>query len=461
MHNPLNSVAVGSLQHARRPSNRRRWLAELAVLLAFPTISSLPPHRGDIAAAARWLAAHLGRMGMQRARVLPGLGRGAPSVYAEWLGAPGKPTLLLYGHFDVQPPGALSEWRTPPFRAVVAGQRLYARGASDDKGQLFIHLKAIECYLATIGRLPLNIKVWLEGEEEIGSPHLSAFLGHEAGRLHADAVLISDTEMPWPGQPAIITGLRGNVSLELELRGSPRDLHSGRYGGATPNPIHALGTIIAGLHARQDRVAIPGFYTSVRELAREARRALGATGPTDEHFLDALRLPAGCGEPGYTLFERTTIRPALNVTQIVAGNPGVIPGRATAQINVRLVPDQEPATIVELVRRRIAELTPPSARAVLRVRGASAPVIIPTDHPIIGAAQRAVEVIWEQPPLMTRSGGSIPLVGQFRLRLGVPVVLLGFGLPDDHIHAANESLYLPNFFRGVETVIRLFAEYAR
>jgi acetylornithine deacetylase/succinyl-diaminopimelate desuccinylase-like protein len=251
------------------------------------------------------------------------------------------------------------------------------------------------------------------------------------------------------------------VSLELELRGPPRDLHSGRYGGAVPNPIQALGVIIAGLQTSQGRAAVPGFYTSVRDLAPEARRALAAAGPTDAQFLDALRLPAGWGEPGYTLFERTAIRPTLNVTQIAAGNPGVIPSRATAQINVRLVPDQVPAEVVELVRRRIAALTPPSVRAVLRVQGASAPVIIPIDRPVIGAAQRAVEVIWKQPALLTRSGGSIPLVGQFQIRLGVPVVLLGFGLPEDHIHGANESLYLPNFFRGVETVIRLFAEYAR
>jgi acetylornithine deacetylase/succinyl-diaminopimelate desuccinylase-like protein len=461
MHNPLNSVALGSLQYARRPASHRRWLAELVALLAFPTISSLPQHRSDIAAAAHWLAAHLGRLGMQRAQVLPGLGQGAPSVYAEWLHAPGKPTLLLYGHFDVQPPGELGAWRRPPFRAATIGQRLYARGASDDKGQLFIHLKALECYLSTTGRLPLNIKVWLEGEEEIGSPHLAAFLDRQADLLRADAVLISDTEMPRLGQPAIITGLRGNVSLELELRGPPRDLHSGRYGGAVPNPIQALGVIIAGLHTSQGRAAIPGFYSGVRELAPEARRALAAAGPTDAQFLETLRLPAGWGEPGYTLFERTAIRPTLNITQIVAGTPGVIPSRAMAQINVRLVPDQVPAEVVELVRHRIAALTPPSVCAILRVRAASAPVIIPTDHPIVGAAQRAVEVIWEQPPLLMRSGGSIPLVGQFQSRLGVPVVLLGFGLPDDHIHGANESLYLPNFFRGVETVIRLCAEYAQ
>jgi len=443
---------------------RARWLAELDELLAFPTVSAQPRHRGDIEAAARWLARHLDAIGRRRAAVLPGPNGGAPSVYADWLGAPGKPTLLLYGHYDVQPAEPLAEWRTPPFRATVLGKHLYARGASDDKGQLFIHLKALESLLTTTGRLPLNVKVWLEGEEEIGSPNLAVFLDRELSRLRADAVLVSDTEMPAPGRPAIVYGLRGNLSLELEVRAPMRELHSGRYGGAVLNPLQALCELIAGLHDRHGRVTIPGFYHHVRPVAPDERQRLRRDSPSDERFLTSLGVRHGWGEEGYTARERATIRPALIVEGLTGGYTGpsgkaVIPDRALARLGARLVPDQDPAEIAQLLRRHLVSVTPPAVRARLTVTGGSRPVLIPRRHAAMAAASRAVEHVWGAPPVFMRSGGSIAVVEQLRRRLGAPIVLLGFGLPDDAIHAPNERIHLPTLFRGVDTVAAFLREY--
>lgn len=456
------AVTTNSLQYSRQGGHRSRWLAELTDLIAFPTISALPKHRNDIRACAQWLARHLAEIGLQHIQVLPGVNGGHPSVYGDWLHAPGKPTLLLYGHYDVQPIDPLSEWRTSPFKATIVGDNLYARGASDDKGQLFIHLKAIESYLRT-GRLPLNIKVWLEGEEEINSPNLTAFLDRDAARLRANAVLVSDTEMLGRGKPSIIYGLRGNLSCELEVKGAKHDLHSGRYGGAVLNPLQALSDIVAGLHDRQGRIAVPRFYQRVRSLApSEPRRC---TCQQDKQILSDLDLSIGWGEPGYSLHQRMTSRPALTVNGLAGGyvGPGsksVIPSRAVARFSLRLVPDQEPAEIAGLLQRYIANLTHPAVQSRLKITGGSRPVLLPTDSVVMRSAVRAVQQTWGVAPVLTRSGGTIPLVEQLHRRLQVPIVLLGFGLPDDDIHAPNEKISLSHFFRGIETVIRLFAEYA-
>jgi acetylornithine deacetylase/succinyl-diaminopimelate desuccinylase-like protein len=451
-----------ALGHANQRSTQQRWLAELGTLLAFPTVSSQPALRPALDAAVVWLAGHLTGLGLRHAQVLRGPNGGPPSVYADWLDAPGRPTLLCYGHFDVQPAGPLADWRTPPFQARIIGQNLFARGASDDKGQLFIHLKAIESYLATSRRLPLNIKVWLEGEEELGSPNLTAFLDCEVERLRADAVLISDTEMAGPGQPSIVYGLRGQVSVDVEVTGAPRDLHAGRYGGAVVNPLQALSELIAGLHDSRGRIAVPGVYARVRPAsATERQRLRGPAGLGRERGFRPI-----WGEAGYSGFERTVLRPALIVQGLAGGktgaaSPAVIPNRARTHLSMRLVPDQEPAEIGRLLIRHLAASAPPGARVRARMIGGSRPVLLSPRHPAITAASRAIRAAWNVQPVLTRSGGTIPIVGQFHRRLGAPVVLLGFGLSSDAIHAPNEKLSLPSLFRGVQTIVRFFAEYAK
>jgi acetylornithine deacetylase/succinyl-diaminopimelate desuccinylase-like protein len=460
-----NATAIPSLRYSQQPEQRSRWLSQLAELIAFPTISAIPQHRKDIKACAQWLARHLAEIGLHHIQILPGSKGGHPSVYADWLQAPGKPTLLLYGHYDVQPVDPVREWRSPPFKATIIGNNLFARGASDDKGQFFIHLKAIESYLRTVGHLPINIKIWLEGEEEINSPNLTAFLNREAARLSADAVLVSDTEMLAPGKPSIIYGLRGNLSCELEVRGPKHDLHSGRYGGAVLNPLQALSDIVAGLHDRQGRVAIPGFYSHVRDLEPAKQQNNRCCCKRDRQILADLDSSTGWGEPGYSLFERMTSRPALTINGLAGGyvGPGsksVIPSRGMARISMRLVPDQDPKDIAQLLQHHIANVTHPAVRTRLTMTGGSRPVLLPKHSSVMQAATRAVRQAWGVAPAFTRSGGSIPLVEQLHRRLKVPIVLLGFGLPDDDIHAPNEKMSLLNFFRGVETVIRLLAEYA-
>jgi acetylornithine deacetylase/succinyl-diaminopimelate desuccinylase-like protein len=452
------------IHFSHRVEQQDRWLRQLAELIAFPSISALPQHRRYIKLCARWLARHLAEMGLQNVQVFPGIKGGHPSVYADWLHAAGKPTLLFYGHYDVQPIDPVKEWRTPPFKATIIGENLFARGASDDKGQLFIHLKAIESYLRTTGSLPINIKVWLEGEEEIGSPNLSSFFNREGKRLQADAVLVSDTEMLELNRPSIIYGLRGNLSCELEVSGPRHDLHSGRYGGAVHNPLQALSEMIGGLHDRKGRVAIPGFYRRVRELKPAQLQESRCACARHQQILRDLDIPAGWGEAGYSLFERMTSRPALTVNGLAGGYTGpgtkaVIPRKGLAHFSFRLVPDQEPKEIAQLLRSHIAAITPPAVRSTLKIIGGSRPVLLPIRSAVMQATVRAVQQTWGVSPVFTRSGGTIPLVEQLHRSLNVPIVLLGFGLADDDIHAPNEKMHLPTFFRGIETVIRLIAEY--
>ncbi len=459
-------TTTAPLTYSRQPSARDDWLRELGELLTFPTISAQPQHRRDIEAAAYWLKEHLTKLGLHHVQILPGPNGGHPSVYADWLLAPGQPTLLLYGHYDVQPVDPLREWHTRPFRATRIGQNLFARGASDDKGQFFIQLKAVESYLATTGALPINVKIWLEGEEEINSPNLAAFVDREATRLQADAVLVSDTEMIGPGRPSIIYGLRGNLAFELEVTGPRHDLHAGRYGGAVHNPLQALCEIIAGLHNQHGRVTIPGFYDRVREVAATERQELRCGSPGSQQIMADLDIPAGWGEKGYSLFERMTIRPALIVNGITGGyvGPGtktVIAKSGLARLSMRLVPAQEPAEIAGLLQRHIAAVKPPAVYTRLKITGGTSPVVIPRHHPTISAAARAIYEAWGVLPVFTRSGGTIPLVAHLQRQFNVPVILLGFGLPDDDIHAPNEKIDLSNFFRGIETIIRFLQECRR
>jgi len=454
------------LTYSRQPVRREHWLEELGELLAFPTISAQPQHRRDIEAAANWLKNHLAMLGLHHAHVLPGIKDEPPSVYADWLLAPGQPTLLLYGHYDVQPVDPLKSWHTPPFQATRIGQNLFARGASDDKGQLFIHLKALESYLATVGALPINVKVWLEGEEEMNSPNLPTFLNREGTRLKADAVLISDSDMLGPGRPSILYALRGNLAFELEVGGPRHNLHSGRYGGAVHNPLQALCEIIASFHDHHGRITIPGFYNRVHTIVDAERQELRCGFPDDEQIMADLDIPAGWGEEGYSLSERMTIRPALTVNGISGGYTGpgistIIAKKGLARLSLRLVPQQEPSEIARLLRQYIAVTRPPGVYTRLKILGGSPPVVLPRHHPIISATARAVQKVWGVPPTLTRSGGTIPLVAYLKQRFNVPIILLGFGLPDDDIHAPNEKMNIPNFFRGIETVIRFLEECKR
>lgn len=455
----MTRATVRALAHAT--GQRRRAVADLAELLRFASVSAQPDHAEELVCCARWLAAHLRDIGLEHAQVLPT--RRHPLVYADWLHARGKPTLLIYGHYDVQPADPVGRWHSAPFEPAFRDNNLYARGASDDKGQLFIHLKAIESYLTTSGTLPVNVKVLLEGEEEIGSPHLAPFVRHNRLALKADAAVISDTRMLGPNQPTITYGLRGQLGLELTVRGAAGDLHSGNFGGAAPDPAEALAQIIARLRDARGRVALPRFYAEVRRVDPQERRQLAAHAPHDSEILQhANARRVGAGEIGYSLHERTTIRPALSINGLSAGYQGpgpkaVIPSRATAKLSFRLVPDQEPHEIARRFREHLAAVTPRGVTATVKTTAAVNPVLMNVRHAAVRAASDACRTVFGVAPAFVRSGGSLPAVDVFRQHLGLTTVLMGFALPDDHIHAPDERLHLPTFFKGIDTAIHFLA----
>ena len=448
--NPLRAVA-----YARR--NRPRFVEELKQFVRFPTVSNQPKHARDLRRCASWLAAHLQRIGLESVRVIRT--RRHPIVYASWQHAQHRPTLLIYGHYDVQPPEPLSEWSTPPFRPVVRDNNLYGRGACDDKGQLFTHVKALESYLRTERTLPVNVKCIFEGEEEIGgSVGLQYFVARNQRALRADAALISDTRMLGPEQPAIGYSQRGNCRFELEVRGPKQDLHSGNFGGIVHNPLQALCEIIASMHDAEGRVAIPGFYDKVREWSAQERAYMKRTGPHDADILRDAGVSRLWGEPGFSPYERITIRPALTLNGISGGYNGkgiktVIPARALAKISIRIVPDQSPNEIGRLLREHIRRVTPPTVMAKLRTLAISHPALVNRNHPALRAAAVAYHKGFGSSPVFLRSGGSVPAASIFQKALGIPSVLMGFALPDDQVHAPNEKFYLPNFFRGIDTCI--------
>jgi acetylornithine deacetylase/succinyl-diaminopimelate desuccinylase-like protein len=451
-----------ALQHAR--TQRTRFVSELREFLRFPSVSSQPERAGDIRKCAAWLARHLKNIGFDQVRVVPT--RGHPIVYAAWLHKPRRPTLIIYGHYDVLPGEPLREWRTPPFTPTLKGDNLHARGASDDKAQLFAHIKAIESYLKTTRSLPVNIKCIFEGEEEIGSPHLKSFIARNKRALRADAAVISDTRMLAPDRPAISYAERGGLRAELVVTGPPQDLHSGNFGGAVLNPLQALCEMIARLHDAHGRVSIPGFYDDVRAWGEKERAFMARTGPSDEQILRDANVEQGWGEPGFTLYERTTIRPALTMNGMAGGHYGrgaksIIPARATAKISFRLVPNQDPQTIAQLFRQHIERFTPPAVRCSVRTFAGIKPAVIDRNNPAVRAAVFAYRKGFGATPVFLRSGGSIPVVTVFQEVLGIPAVLMGFGLPDDHIHAPNEKLYLPNFYNAIKTSVWYLALAAK
>jgi len=438
-------------------ANQSRFLAELLDLLRIPSISTQPEHKPDVERAAAWLRDQLLAAGFPHADILPTAGH--PVVYAEWLPAgPHAPTILIYGHYDVQPPDPLDEWRTPPFEPTIVGDDLFARGASDDKGQLYTHLKAIEAFQATAGAPPVNVKCIFEGEEEIGSPNLELFVRQHAELLAADVAVISDADILSKDLPSIVYALRGMAYVEVEVTGPDHDLHSGIYGGAVLNPNNALCAMIARLHDTPGHVAIPGFYDQVRDLDPDERAELARIPFDRAAWLREAGVETDWGEPDYTIVERATARPTLDVNGIWGGytQPGaktVLPGRACAKISMRLVPDQEPAQIVQMLRDYLAHIAPPAVTVQVRDLHSGRPAIVGRDSPAMQAARRAYAAVFGQEPVFVRSGGSIPVVATFQQVLGIETILMGFGLPDDRLHSPNEKFHLPNFYKGIETLI--------
>ena len=438
--------------------DRDALLEGLKSFLRLPSISALPEHQPDIRRTAEFVAAELQVAGLDQVRLIEGGGN--PLVSAEWLHAPGKPTLLLYGHYDVQPPDPLDEWRSPPFEPTIVGDDLFARGACDDKGQTWILIQAVRALLAERGALPVNVRFLIEGEEEVGGGHIESYIRRQGRDLGADAALICDTELFAPGLPTLCVGLRGIVYTEVEVTGADHDLHSGVYGGVAPNPLQAMAEILAGLKDPQGRILIPGFCDRVRPPS-PAELEAWARLPFDERQYRTKEIGVSelVGEPGYSIFERTWARPTLEVHGIRGGFTGegaktVIPARATAKISMRLVPDMDPAETFRLFADHVARLTPRGVRSrVTNLHGAG-PSVVDPDNRFIRIAAQALEEVFGAPTVYIRSGGSIPIVGLFHDYSGIPSVLMGFGLPDDNLHAPNEKFHLPNLFSGIAAVAR-------
>jgi len=444
-------------------SHHPRFLTELKALLRIPSISTLPEHAEDVRAAAEFLVTELKRIGMENVELIETAEH--PLVYADWLHAEGKPTCLAYGHYDVQPPDPLDEWLTPPFEPTVRDGNIYARGAVDDKGQMYIHIKALESLLAATGKLPVNVRVILEGEEEVGGEGISTFVKEHPKRLKSDFALISDTELFAPDLPTLCVGLRGMIYTEIEVRGAKTDLHSGIYGGAAPNAFIALAQIIAQLKDPNGHILIPGFYDKVAKPSAEELAAWEKL-PFDEEEYRKTEVGSSVltGEPGYSVLERTWSRPSLDVHGmpggfIGAGAKTVIPAKATAKVSMRLVPDMNPAEAFEQYKSYVLDAKPIGVEVSVRLIHAGEPHVINTDNPYIQAAKKALHAVFAKDTVFIRSGGSIPIVGDFEKHLKIPSVMMGFGLPDDNLHAPNEKFHLANFYRGIDSII-LFLEEA-
>ncbi|GAB4277570.1 MAG: dipeptidase [Deferrisomatales bacterium] len=434
----------------------RGWdeaLEELFAFLRIPSVSADPAFAGRVAECAGWLAERFAAAGLEASVEPTG---GHPAVVAQWRGAPGAPTVLVYGHYDVQPADPADGWGSPPFEPTLRGGRLVARGASDDKGQLYAHLLGARAHLRARGSLPVNVVFLVEGEEEAGSEHLEGFLVRHRERFGCDAVVISDSAQFAAGVPAITYGLRGLVYLEVTVRGPGRDLHSGSFGGAVRNPAEALAAMLGALHDGAGRVAVPGFYDAVRPLEPWEREAFAGLPFDEEAYRRALDVPALWGETGYSPLERVWARPALDINGLIAGYTGrgaktVLPREARAKLSCRLVPDQDPQAVGDLLEAHLRRLCPPECTvSVERLHGAR-PVLLPVDAPAVRAAAEAVERGFGRPPVFIREGGSIPVVEGFQRLLGAPVVLLGFGRPDDGAHGPDERLHLEDLQAGART----------
>jgi acetylornithine deacetylase/succinyl-diaminopimelate desuccinylase-like protein len=443
--------------------NQDRLLEELKEFLRIPSISTLPENKDDVTRAAEFVAEKLRAAGIENVEVIQTDRH--PLIYGDWLHAPGKPTVLCYGHYDVQPADPLELWQTPPFEPIVRDGNIYARGSADDKGQMYTHIKAIEALRAINGTLPLNVKFLIEGEEEVGGVSITKYVEENPEKLKADVALVSDTSMYAPGMPTLNVGLRGLVYMEVEATGPFRDLHSGVYGGAAPNPIFGLIELLGTVKNSKGKVKVDGFYDEVEqpspaELESWARLPFSET----QFLMEEVGSTKLTGEKNFTVLERTWSRPTFEVHGIAGGFTGagsktVIPSKAVAKCSFRLVPSQNPDKIVAAFREHVKKNRPRGVKVEVRVLGASPGLMVNTDHPAIQVAAQAMEDIFGQPTVFTRSGGSIPIVGDFAKHVGIPTILMGFGLPDDGLHSPNEKYSLGNYYKGIMTVAHFFEKY--
>lgn len=448
-------MTTNPIEYAR--NQQETYLEQLKAFLRMPSISTDPAYSGNVAETAVWLANQMTAAGLENVEVVKTDKH--PLVVGDWLHAgDDKPTVLIYGHYDVQPADPLELWQTPPFEPDIRDDYIYARGAADDKGQLYVHVKAVEALLKTNGRLPVNVKFIIEGEEESGGASLSAYIPANKEKLAADIALVSDTGFVEAGQPSIVYGLRGMCYCFVDITGPTRDLHSGSYGGGINNPLNVLGHLIAGLKDENGRVLIPGFYDDVRPLSDQEREVLARYQRDEAQWLANTGAPEAWGEPEFTLTERLGARPTLDVHGIIGGYTGeggktVLPSTVHVKLSMRLVPDQNPADIGKKFEAYVQSLMPPSVTAKVTVGGGAPASMTDLNLPAMKAAEYAYEQGFGKAPVYMREGGSIPVVGEFSSILGVETILMGFGLPGDNLHAPNERFYLPNFYQGIETSI--------
>lgn len=457
-------MVAGSRIHDYVEQNQKRFLDELLNFLRIPSVSTLPEHKGDVARAAQFVADQLKAAGMENVEVIPSSKH--PLVYADWLHAPGKPTVLCYGHYDVQPPDPLELWQSPPFEPDIRNGNIYARGACDDKGQMYMHVKAAETLRATHdGQLPLNLKFLIEGEEEVGGDSIGTYVPSHKDKLKADVALVSDTELFADGIPTLCIGLRGLIYLEIEATGPARDLHSGMYGGAAPNAVYGLIELLAKAKDADGHIQIPGIYDDVVPPDRAEIESWQKL-PFDEN--EFLREEVGStvltGEPEQSVLSRIWARPTFEVHGIAGGFTGagaktVIPAKATAKVSLRLVPKQNPDRVLSAVKKWVEEHTPKGIKTEVRVLSAGPAVSVNPHQPAIDVAAKAFSAKLGKPAVFIRSGGSIPIVGEFATYLGIPTILMGFGLPDDGLHSPNEKYRISNYYQGIETIAEFLEQY--
>jgi acetylornithine deacetylase/succinyl-diaminopimelate desuccinylase-like protein len=445
-------------------ANRGRFQEELAEWVKIPAVSSDPAHAADMVKNAEFLMKDLRGLGANRVEMWPT--KGHPAVFAEWMQAPGKPTLLVYGHHDVQPVDPLNEWISPPFEPAIREGRMWGRGVVDDKGQVHIHAKAIEAFIKTRGTLPINLKFIVEGEEEIGSENLDTLMREKAKDLTADFVCVSDTAMFGRGIPSLCVGLRGLMYLEVRVDGPKSDLHSGSFGGGVINPVNALARMIARLHDDEGKVTVPGFYGKVAELSQTERAEIAGLTFDEKEWLAASGSTVATGEKGYSTLERIWARPTLDCNGIEGGFQGegaktIIPAYARAKISCRLVPHQEPEEIERLVGEHLKAIAPPGVRVTVTYFSGGRPYLAPTNHPVFDVAKRAFAQAFGRPTVFIREGGSIPFVRTIADATGKPCLLMGFGQPDENAHAPNEWLDLENYFLGIKSAAYLYEELSK
>jgi acetylornithine deacetylase/succinyl-diaminopimelate desuccinylase-like protein len=442
--------------------NEKRFLSELKDLLRIPSISTLEEHKDDIHKAAQFVADELKRIGFENVEIIKT--EGHPLIYGDWLHANGQPTALCYAHYDVQPAEPLDEWVSPPFEPTERNNNIYARGAVDDKGQLWMEVKAFESlFQANNGKLPINIKVLFEGEEEVGGEAIADYIRKHRDRLKADFALVCDTELFAPDLPTLCVGLRGLVYTEIEAQGASTDLHSGMYGGAAPNPLFALVEIISKLKDSSGKILIPGFYDTVKEPTADELKAWKALPFDEEHYRKTeVGSNVLTGEPGYSVLYRTWARPTLEVHGMPGGFVGqgaktVIPAKASAKVSMRLVPDQDPEDILKKYTDFVNSLVPKGIQIKIKVHSKGPASVVDTNNKFVKAANEAMHQVFGKDTVYIRSGGSIPIVSDFQNELKLPTVMMGMGLPDDNLHAPNEKFHIPNFYRGIESLIRFFS----